>query len=167
MSNRSPRWIECLGDWLACAAAVTVLATMSLGCASSSTAHFVCDTRVNDGLLLTIDLIEVADEEAQQIRQTGDDWFYSDLRRQLAGRTKTIAVKGGCDQRVDLTQLTAKEKVLRKKKGYGILAVIGDYQTSGGERLSGTMQFLDRDQWKGKTTLVRVHDAYLTVEGSR
>lgn len=155
------------GVWLACAAVGAALTLGAIGCASSSTAHFVCDARVNDGLLLTIDLIEVADEEAQQIRQTGDDWFYSDLRRQLAGRTKTIAVKGGCDERIDLTVLTAKEKVLRKKKGYGILAVIGDYQTRGGERISGSMQFLDREQWKGKTTLVRVHDAYLTIEGSR
>ena len=155
------------GCRLACLAVLSLGAVLSIGCTSSSTAHFVCDGRVNDGLLLTIDLIEVAEEEAQQIRQTGDDWFYSDLRRQLAGRTKTIAVKGGCDQRVDLTALTSREKVLRKKKGYGILAIIGDYQTGGGDRIAGGMQFLDRAQWKGKTVLVRVHDAYLTIEGGR
>lgn len=123
------------------------------GCSSTTQLHFACDPQVNGGLLLTIDLVEVNQAEAQQIRQVGDQWFYSDLRRQLGLRTRTIAVRGGCAESVDL----------QRQKGYDILAVISDYQFATSDTSKGHMQFFSKDQWLGKKLVVDIHDTYLTV----
>ena len=147
---------------------VTVgLALMSWACSSTSQAQFTCDSRINDGLLLAIDLVEVTDEEVKQIQEAGDDWFTSPARDQLRNRIKTISVPGGCSETVELASLTSSEKFLRKKKGYGTLAVIAEYQTITGDSTKPRMVFKPRTAWKGKTTLFQVHEDYLSVQGVR
>jgi hypothetical protein len=146
---------------------VLALALASGSCSSTSQAQFTCDSYINDGLLLAIDLIEVTDEEVKQIQDAGEDWFTSPVRDQLRHRTKTISVPGGCSENVELQSLTSSEKFLRKQKGYGTLAVIAEYETISTDRSRPNMIFLPRDKWKGKTTLLRVHDTYITVEGTR
>jgi hypothetical protein len=136
-------------------------------CSSTSQALFVCDSEINDGLLLAIDLIEVSDDEVKQIQDAGEEWFTSPIRDQLRNRTKTISVPGGCEERVELQSLTTTEKYLKKKKGYGTLAVIAEYQTISGDSSKPNMVFRDRNQWKGKTTTFRVHEDFLSVEGSK
>ncbi len=139
-----------------CAAALLVLLTcFALGCSSQTAFQVVCDGRINDGLLLTIDLVQVSEEEAQQIRQVGKDWFYSDLRRQLQPRTRTVAVKGGCRETVGLAP----------RKGYKVLAIIADYQFETTDPTRGHMAFRNKDEWHGKRLELAVHDTYLTVEG--
>jgi len=133
----------------ACLAALAVLS----GCASSTSLAFRCDPKVNGGLLLTVDLIQVNEPEAQQIRQVGDQWFYSDLRRQLELRTRTIAVKGGCAETVVLPQI----------KRYDILAVVADYQFESADRTKGHLQFFTKPEWKGKKLEIEVHDTYVTL----
>ena len=123
------------------------------GCSSTTRLKFACDPQVNGGLLLTIDLVEVNQAEAEQIRQIGDQWFYSDLRRQLGLRTRTIAVRGGCAESVEL----------RRQKGYDVLVVISDYQFAAADTSKGHMQVFTKDQWRGKKLLVGIHDTYLTV----
>lgn len=147
--------------------AIAGLAILTGACSSTSQAQFNCDSHINDGLLLAIDLVEVTDEEVKQIQEAGDDWFTSPARDQLRNRIKTISVPGGCSENVELASLTSSEKYLRKKKGYGTLAVIAEYQTITGDSTKPRMIFKDRTQWKGKTTLFRVHEDYLSVEGTR
>jgi hypothetical protein len=118
---------------------------------------FRCDAVVNEGLLLTIDLVQVNDGEAAQIRQEGARWFYSPLRQQLALRTKTLAVKGSCSQSVSLTP----------QKGYDILAIVADYRTAPSDRVEGLMQFRTRKEWQGQSLEVLVRSAYLTVQEAR
>lgn len=123
-------------------------------CASHSVVRFLCDSRVNDGVLLTIDLIQVNESEAAQIRQAGSKWFYSPLRPQLALRTKTIAVKGGCSETVELA---------KPQKGYDILAIVAEYQTATTDRPEGNMVFRMKKDWQGERLLVSVRDTYVSV----
>ncbi len=132
--------------------AAVVLGTV--GCASQTVVRFLCDSRVNDGVLLTIDLIQVNESEAAQIRQAGGKWFYSPLRPQLAMRTKTIAVKGGCAETVELA---------KAQKGYDILAIVAEYQTAPTDRGEGNMIFRTKKDWQGEKLLVSVRDTYLSV----
>lgn len=129
--------------------AVAALSLLVLGaCASQTRFDLRCDSRVNDGLLLTIDLVQVTEEEARQIQQLGGEWFYSDLRRQLSLRTKTVAVEGGCNQQV----------VLQPEKKMPVLAVISDY------RGQTQATFKRGDEWRGKRLQLQIHDTHLTVE---
>lgn len=137
------------------AALIVLLVSLALGCSSQTTFRVVCDGRINDGLLLTIDLVQVSEEEAQQIRQVGKDWFYSDLRRQLQPRTRTVAVKGGCSESVGLSP----------QKGYKVLAIIADYQFETTDPTRGHMAFRNQDEWQGKRLKIAVQDTYLTIEG--
>jgi hypothetical protein len=148
MLDRTPR-----GRLLASVLATLFVLAMA-GCASQSIVRFLCDSRVNDGVLLTIDLIQVNESEAAQIRQAGEKWFYSPLRPQLALRTKTIAVKGGCAETVELA---------KPQKGYDILAIVAEYQTAATERAEGNMVFRMKKDWQGERLLVSVRDTYLSV----
>jgi len=143
------------------------LALTNWACSSTSQALFQCDSHINDGLLLAIDLIEVDDEEVKQIQDAGKDWFTSPVRDQLRNRTKTISVPGGCQETVELQSLSSSEKYLKKKKGYGTLAVIAEFQTSSGDSSKPHMIFRPRDQWKGKTVVLRIHEDYIAIEGAR
>jgi len=141
----------------AAAAAVTLAVSGALlgltGCASSTSLHFRCDPAINEGLLLTVDLVEVSEAEVAQVRQAGDQWFYSDLRRQLEPRTRTVAVAGGCDTTVQLP----------RRKGYDTLAVISDYKSSGAS--TGSMLFRPKSEWQGKSLTVKVGGSVLTIQG--
>jgi len=143
-----------LGRRILTVAIGAALVLLTAGCASQSVVRFLCDSRVNDGVLLTIDLIQVNESEAAQIRQVGSKWFYSPLRPQLALRTKTIAVKGGCAETVELA---------KPKKGYDILAIVAEYQTATSDRPEGNMVFRMKKDWQGERLLVAVRDAYLSV----
>lgn len=138
-------------------AAVCVLAGGSCGVTSKlsrkSALHFACGPQVNEGVLLTIDVVLVNEVEAAQIRQVGDGWFSSPLRRQLELRTTTIAVRGGCDEKVEIA----------KQKGYEILAVIAEYASAGTGAAGGNMQFRTKKEWEGKKLEVSVQNAYLTI----
>lgn len=135
--------------------AVALLALLAVGCASSSTLRFRCEPVINDELLLTTDVILIQDSEIAAVRETGDQWFYSDLRRQLEPRTRTVAVEGGCDTAVQIAP----------RKGYDVLAVISDYKSTGSS--TGNMQFLRKEEWKGKKLQVKVGASTLTIQGGR
>jgi hypothetical protein len=135
--------------------ALALLALLAVGCASSSTLHFRCEPVINDELLLTTDVIVIQDSEIAAIRDTGDEWFYSELRRQLEPRTRTVAVEGGCDTAVQIAP----------RKGYDTLAVISDYKGAGSA--TGNMRFLRKEEWKGKKLQVKVGAGTLTIQGGR
>lgn len=128
--------------------AAIVLVGGLAACSSTSRVQVRCDPTINEGLLLTVDLVQVNDDEARQIQQTGDQWFYSDLRRQLSLRTKTVAVEGGCSEKIELT----------RSKRHDILAVVADYHGS------TQMIFKTKKEWLGKTLELDLHDTHLTLE---
>ncbi len=132
-----------------------LLAALAMGCASSSTLRFRCEPVINDELLLTTDVITVQESEIAAIREQGDQWFYSELRRQLEPRTRTVAVEGGCDTAVQIAP----------RKGYDVLAVISDYKATGSS--TGNMRFLRKEEWKGKKLQVQVGAGALTIQGGR
>ncbi len=138
--------------------AVVALATaLAAGCASGGASmQLVCDGRINDDLLLTIDLVRVSEDEARQIRQAGDQWFYSDLRRQLRTRIQTITVESGCSEEVS---------VAGAQKGYKVLAIVADFKSESTDPAHGHMEFRNKDEWQGKRLQIAVHDSYLTVYG--
>jgi hypothetical protein len=136
------------------AALLAVLAGLA-GCASSATLRFRCDPEINDGLLLTVDLVQVSEAEIAQIQQAGDQWFYSDLRRQLEPRTRTVAVQGGCDTSVKLPA----------RKGYDTLAIISDFKSGSGS--TSNVQFRQKPQWQGKGLQLRIQGSTLTIQEGR
>ena len=70
---------------------------------SQTTIFVTCDGRVNDGVLLTLDFVQVNDAEAREINGlVGAEWFYSDLRNSLKLRTETITVSGNCETQLPL-----------------------------------------------------------------
>lgn len=131
----------------------------SQGC-SSSMAVFRCEpgVEINDGLELSIDLLVVSDGEEQQIRQLGDDWFYSDLRRSLGSRRTTVSVASNCSD---------KSVVVPKVKDFQRLAIIADYKFEGQGRAKTQMYFYGKDYWQGKTLRVRVFDRNLNISQGR
>jgi hypothetical protein len=131
------------------------LLTLLMGCASPASLRFRCEPQINEGLLLTVDLIEVNDAEISQVRQAGDQWFYSDLRRQLEPRTRTVAVQGGCDTTVKLPA----------RKGYDTLAIVADFKSGSGS--GGNMQFRQKPEWVGKSLQLRVQGNVLIVQEGR
>jgi hypothetical protein len=132
--------------------ALVALLVLLAGCASPASLHFRCEPQINEGLLLTVDLIQVNDAEAPQVRAAGDQWFYSDLRRQLEPRTRTVAVQGGCDTTVSIPA----------RKGYDTLAIVADFKSGSGA--GGTMQFRSKKEWDGKKLLLRVQGNQLIVQ---
>lgn len=142
-----------------------LLAVLATGCASggssvlpfagsSATLRFRCEPVINDGLLLTTDVITLEESEIAAVRETGDEWFYSELRRQLQPRTQTVAVQGGCDTAVEIDA----------RKEHGVLALISDYRSGSS---TGNMQFLRKEEWQGKTLQVQVGAGALTIQGGR
>jgi hypothetical protein len=142
---------EALRERIALPALLAMLALLA-GCASPASLHFRCEPQINEGLLLTVDLIQVNDAEAPQVRQAGDQWFYSDLRRQLEPRTHTVAVQGGCDTTVQIPP----------RKGYDTLAIVADFKSGSGA--GGNLQFRSKKDWDGKKLLLRVQGNALIVQ---
>lgn len=139
---------------LAAGCGIALVAVLA-GCASPASLRFRCDPQINEGLLLTVDLVQVNDAEIAQIRQAGDQWFYSDLRRQLEPRTRTVAVQGGCDTTVKLPP----------RKGYDTLAILSDFKSGTGA--TNNMQFRQKPEWEGKSLVLRVQGNVLTVQEGR
>jgi hypothetical protein len=134
---------------------VATLVALLAGCASPATLRFQCDPEINEGLLLTVDLVQVSESEVPQIQQAGDQWFYSDLRRQLEPRTRTVAVQGGCDTAVKLPA----------RKGYDTLAIIADFKSGTGS--TSNMQFRRKPEWTGKRLRLHLQGSTLTIQEGR
>jgi hypothetical protein len=139
---------------LALCGGAALLAVLA-GCASSTSLRFRCDPEINEGLLLTVDLVQVNESEVPQIRQAGDQWFYSDLRRQLEPRTRTVAVQGGCDTTVKL----------ESRKGYDTLAILSDFKSGSGS--TSSVQFRQKAEWQGKSLQLRIQGSTLIIQEGR
>lgn len=134
---------------------VALMVLVTMGCSTNSTFNFEAESQINNGLLLTIDLVQITDAEEQQIRNLGDEWFYSDLRRQLGSRTRTVTLEGSDQKTVTVLPDKGCKECSR-------LAIIADYQFEGRDQ-KAQMEFRSKDAWRGKTLRVKVFDRYLTV----
>lgn len=145
---------------------LAVLAMVLCGCGSSgagkvgkrgggnATLFLKCAARINEGLVVTVDLVQTSEQEAQQIRQLGSEWFYSELRKQVASRSQTIAVTGGCNEAIRVMG----------RRGYEVLAILADYRSQGGSIPEATMHFREWGEWRGKKLVVSLNEGDLKVE---
>jgi len=132
-----------------------LLALAATGCTTNATFNFEAEAQINDDLLLTIDLVQITDSEEQQIRDLGDEWFYSDLRRRLGSRTRTVTLEGSDRKTVTIVPDKSCKECTR-------LVIIADYQFEGRDQ-KAQMEFRSKDAWRGKTLRVQVFDRYLSV----
>jgi hypothetical protein len=151
MKDAIPR----LGRWAPAAAAVLVL--LAAGCASSSSLHFRCDSPINGGLALTVDVVRATEDQARSIERLGEKWFYDPMRESLRDHTTTVTfptkdATGQCERTVSV-KAEGKEK---------FLVIIADYKYQSPDA-SRQLVSLPRDRWSGKTLDIAVHDRELAV----
>jgi hypothetical protein len=136
---------------------VPALLLAAARCASSSSLHFRCDSPINGGLLLTVDIVRANEAQARQIEALGEKWFYDPLRDSLRDRTTTVTfptkdASGLCERQVSI-QAEGKDKYL---------VIIADYKYQSPDA-SRQLVALPRERWKGKTLDIAVHDRELSV----
>ncbi len=138
-------------------AAAAVALAGAVGCASSSSLHFRCDSPINGGLLLTVDVVRATEAQARQIETLGEKWFYDPMRDSLRDRTITVTFptkdsSGMCERSVSV-KAEGKEKYL---------VIIADYKYQSPDA-SRQIVSLPKERWSGKTLDIAVHDRELAV----
>lgn len=133
---------------------------VAAGCSSSAQLVFRCDTPINGGLLLTVDVVRATDEQARLIQSLGERWFYDPSRETLrsSGLITTVTFptadpSGQCVRDVSVP-VTGKDK---------FLVIVADYKFQSPDT-SKQVVTLPRDRFKGATVRIAVHDRELSVE---
>lgn len=131
---------------------------LSVGCSSNASLRFQCDSPINGGLLLTVDVVRSTEEQARQIQALGEKWFYDPMRDTLRDRITTVTfptkdADGRCEREVKIPA-KGKDKYL---------VIVADYKFQSPD-LSKQIVSLPRDRWKGKTLRIAVHDREISVE---
>jgi predicted component of type VI protein secretion system len=140
------------------AAIALLLALGAASCSSSASLRFRCDTPINGGLLLTVDVVRATEDQARQIQSLGEKWFYDAMRESLRERVTTVTFPirdsgGECVRELKIP--------VSKKDVY--LVLVADYRFQSPD-VSKQIVSLPRSRWKGDTVRVAVHDRELTVE---
>ena len=142
------------------AAALGLTVLLAAGCSSSAQLNFRCDTPINGGLLLTVDVVRASEEQARLIQSLGERWFYDGSRETLrsSGAINTVTFptndpSGQCVRDVSVP-VTGKDK---------FLVIVADYKFQSPDT-SKQVVTLSRDRFKGKTLRIAVHDRELSVE---
>lgn len=154
MMRRTPT-----GARAAAALGLTAL-LVAAGCSSSADLRFRCDTPINGGLLLTVDVVRASEEQARLIQSLGERWFYDPSRETLraSGGITTVTFptndpSGQCVRDVTVP-VTGRDKYL---------VIVADYKFQSPDA-SKQVVALPRDRFKGGTVRVAVHDRELSVE---
>jgi hypothetical protein len=131
---------------------------LSAACSSSANLRFRCDSQINGGLLLTVDVVRATDEQARQIQSTGEKWFYDPLRDTMRERITTVTfptkdAEGVCVRDVKIP-MGSKDKYV---------VVVADYRFQSPDA-SRHVVSLSRERWKGDTVRIAVKDRELIVE---
>lgn len=140
------------------APALVPLLLVCAGCGSSATLQFRCDSPINGGLLLTVDVVRASEEQAKQIQLLGEKWFYDPMRDSMRERITTVTFptqdsSGRCTREVTISP--------QKKDRY--LVVVADYKFQSPDQSRQTV-LLPRGEWKGNTVRIAVHDREISVE---
>jgi hypothetical protein len=135
-----------------------VLVLAAASCSSSASVRFRCDSQLNGGLLLTVDVVRATEEQARQIQQLGEKWFYDSMRDSLRERVTTVTFPmkdggGECVRDVKVP-MGSKDKYLM---------IVADYRFQSPD-VSKQIVSLSRERWKGATVRIGVHDRELSVE---
>ena len=135
-----------------------VLALAAASCSSSASLRFRCDSPLNGGLLLTVDVVRATEDQARQIQQLGEKWFYDSMRDTLRDRVTTVTFpmkdgSGACVRDLKIP-MGSKDKYLM---------IVADYRFQSPD-VSKQIVSLGRDRWKGDTIRIAVHDRELSVE---
>jgi hypothetical protein len=138
-------------------AAALALVFAAVGCASSSSLHFRCDSAINGGLLLTVDVVRATEDQARQIEKLGERWFYDPLRESLRDHMTTVTfptkdATGSCERSLAV-KAQGKEKYL---------VIVADYKYQSPDA-SRQLVSLPKERWSGKTLDIAVHDRELAV----
>lgn len=134
------------------------LAALAAGCSSSANLRFRCDSQINGGLLLTVDVIRATDEQARQIQAVGEKWFYDSLRDSMRERITTVTFPtkdpgGECVRDVKVP-MGSKDRYV---------VVVADYRFQSPDA-SRHVVSLSRERWKGDTVRIAVRDRELMVD---
>lgn len=133
---------------------------LAAGCGSSTQLRFRCDTPINGGLLLTVDVVRASEEQARLIQSLGERWFYDPSRETLrsSGGITTVTFPtndpGGQCVRDVTVPVTSRDKYL---------VIVADYKFQSPDA-SKQVVALSRDRFKGSTVRIAVHDRELSVE---
>ena len=131
------------------------LVVAAAGCRSAAGIRFETEARINDGLVLAVDVVRASEAEASQIRQLGAKWFYSELRDQLGLRRQTVSLTGG---------EVASIEVAPPEDDRAYLVVVADYHS--GADSGADVQVFPPGKWIGRKLLVRVGNGALDVVGA-
>jgi predicted component of type VI protein secretion system len=137
---------------------VLPLVLFAAACSSSANLRFRCDSQINGGLLLTVDVVRATDEQARQIQSTGEKWFYDPLRDTMRERITTVTFPtkdagGDCVREVKVP-MGSKDRYV---------VVVADYRFQSPDA-SRHVVSLSREKWKGDTIRIAVKDRELIVE---
>jgi hypothetical protein len=157
MSRAASRFAPALRSTVSAAGLALLLAALS-ACSSSANLRFRCDTQINGGLLLTVDVIRATDEQARQIQAVGEKWFYDSLRDTMRERitTVTFPTKDGGGECVRDVKVP-----MGSKDRY--VVVVADYRYQNPDA-SRHVVSLGKERWKGETIRIAVKDRELIVE---
>jgi len=135
-----------------------VLAFAAASCSTSASVRFRCDSPLNGGLLLTVDVVRATEDQARQIQQLGEKWFYDSMRDTLRERVTTVTFpikdgSGACVRDLKIP-MGSKDKYL---------VIVADYKFQNPD-MSKQIVSLPTERWKGDTVRIAVHDRELSVE---
>lgn len=139
-------------------AAILSLVLLAAACSSSANLRFRCDSQINGGLLLTVDVVRATDDQARAIQSTGEKWFYDPLRDTMRERITTVTFPtkdagGECVREVKVP-MGSKDRYV---------VVVADYRFQSPDA-SRHVVSLSREKWKGDTIRIAVKDRELIVE---
>lgn len=134
------------------------LALAASGCRSTASLRFQCDSPINGGLLLTVDVVRATEAQARQIQTLGEKWFYDPMRDTLRERLTTVTFPAQ-----DGSGRCVREVTVSPEKKDRYIVVVADYKFQSPDA-SKQIVLLPRDQWKGNTVQIGVHDRELSVD---
>jgi hypothetical protein len=117
---------------------------------------FRCNSgRINDGNLLTVDVVRATEADVREIQQLGEKWFYEAKRMSMGEKVKTVAFPspdGTCDR---LIQVPAA-------KGEKYLVIIADYKFQTADA-SQYVKVFPAEKWAGRTVRISVQERELVI----
>ncbi|MCG3195282.1 MAG: hypothetical protein DIJKHBIC_04559 [Thermoanaerobaculia bacterium] len=117
---------------------------------------FRCNSsRINDGNLLTVDVVRATEGDVREIQQLGEKWFYEAKRMSMGEKVKTVAFPapdGTCDRMIEVPAA----------KGEKFLVVIADYKFQTADA-SQYVKVLPAEKWAGRKIRISIQERELII----
>jgi hypothetical protein len=139
-------------------AAALLAAAAGAACAArAARLRFDCARGLNDGLLLTVDVVRATGPQAERVQRLRERWFYDEARRQMGERVRTLTFSAddpcGCREQAVEVRAGADDR---------FLVVIGDFRRGNPADGRGLV-VLPRNEWAGRALLVSLRGGELRV----